>query len=196
MGAWCVLDEFRAHGLRLVRADAGPGGYNFTDLSPSGNVVQLNTRLKFQFLEYGHGADCEFAMAKTVGSSRGVGSRISRGQSQRARPGNLQRTCPARRCGPPGRSSEVIRFATLCFDGTAKGPADLRLDPPRQQPRSVSGSRPQCLQPSPHPFWDIGHPRGDAHRSQPPTPFADASFASPKNVSQRSIATGGNWLPV
>lgn len=51
MAAWCVLKEFRSHGLRLVRAMLGQEGYNFTDLSPSGNVVQLNARLNFQFLD-------------------------------------------------------------------------------------------------------------------------------------------------
>ncbi|WP_027062443.1 hypothetical protein [Mesorhizobium loti] len=53
MAAWCVLEEFRSHGLRLVRAMLGQEGYTFTDLSPSGNVVQLNARLKFQFLDTG-----------------------------------------------------------------------------------------------------------------------------------------------
>ncbi|TPN85084.1 hypothetical protein FJ987_16090 [Mesorhizobium sp. CU2] len=53
MAAWCVLEEFRSHGLRLVKAILGQDGYNFTDLSPSGNVVQLNVRLKFQFLDTG-----------------------------------------------------------------------------------------------------------------------------------------------
>jgi len=53
MAAWCVLEEFRSHGLRLVKALLGQEGYNFTDLSPSGNVVQLNARLKFKFLDTG-----------------------------------------------------------------------------------------------------------------------------------------------
>lgn len=53
MAAWCVLEEFRSHGIRLLKAILGQDGYSFTDLSPSGNVVQLNTRLKFQFLDTG-----------------------------------------------------------------------------------------------------------------------------------------------
>jgi hypothetical protein len=51
LGAWCVEPEYRQHGVRLLRAMLGQEGYTFTDLSPSGAVVPLNVRLKFQFLE-------------------------------------------------------------------------------------------------------------------------------------------------
>lgn len=51
LGAWCVLDEYRSHGLRLVRAMLAQPGYTFTDLSPSGNVVPLNKRLRFTSLD-------------------------------------------------------------------------------------------------------------------------------------------------
>jgi len=51
LGAWCVLDDYRAHGLRLLRALLAQPGYHFTDLSPSGNVIGINTRLKFRFLD-------------------------------------------------------------------------------------------------------------------------------------------------
>lgn len=51
LGAWCVTDEHRSQGLRLVRALLGQRGYHFTDLSPSGNVVALNERLKFEHLD-------------------------------------------------------------------------------------------------------------------------------------------------
>lgn len=51
LGAWCVLDGHRADGLRLLRAVLGQGGYHFTDLSPSGNVVALNERLRFRHLD-------------------------------------------------------------------------------------------------------------------------------------------------
>lgn len=47
LGAWCVLEEYRAEGLRLLRAMLGQRGYHFTDLSPSGNVLGLNERLRF-----------------------------------------------------------------------------------------------------------------------------------------------------
>lgn len=50
LAAWCVLDAYRAHGLRLLKALLDQPGYSFTDLSPSGNVVPLNRRLKFQTL--------------------------------------------------------------------------------------------------------------------------------------------------
>jgi hypothetical protein len=51
LGAWCVLPEFRFHALRLLKALLAQEGYHFTDLSPSGSVVALNTRLGFRFLD-------------------------------------------------------------------------------------------------------------------------------------------------
>src|SRR6476620_28504 len=44
LGAWCVAEAHRASGLRLLRSLLRQPGYTFTDLSPSGNVVPLNTR--------------------------------------------------------------------------------------------------------------------------------------------------------
>jgi hypothetical protein len=51
LAAWCVLQTHRHHSLRLIRALLGQKGYHFTDLSPSGNVVPLNLRLRFEPLE-------------------------------------------------------------------------------------------------------------------------------------------------
>lgn len=51
LAAWCVLEEHRGQGLRLVRKMLGQRGYHFTDLSPSGNVVALNRRMKFVELD-------------------------------------------------------------------------------------------------------------------------------------------------
>lgn len=51
LGAFCVLPEFRAHSFRLLRALLAQRGFEFTDLSPSGNVVALNERLGFSRLE-------------------------------------------------------------------------------------------------------------------------------------------------
>ncbi len=48
LAAFCVLEEYRSHSLRLVRALLGQRGYEFTDLSPSGNVVAMNERLGFR----------------------------------------------------------------------------------------------------------------------------------------------------
>lgn len=50
LAAWCVDEDHRSQGLRLVLALLGQRGYHFTDLSPSGNVVALNERLKFKHL--------------------------------------------------------------------------------------------------------------------------------------------------
>jgi hypothetical protein len=51
LAAWCVDEEQRSNGLRLVLSLLAQPGYHFTDLSPSGNVVALNERLKFQHLD-------------------------------------------------------------------------------------------------------------------------------------------------
>jgi hypothetical protein len=51
LGAWCVLEEHRFQGLRLLKALLAQRKYHFTDLSPSGNVVRLNERLKFEVLD-------------------------------------------------------------------------------------------------------------------------------------------------
>lgn len=51
LGALCVLEGYRAHALRLVRALLGQRGYTFTDLSPSGTVPELNRRLGFTTLD-------------------------------------------------------------------------------------------------------------------------------------------------
>ena len=51
LAAWCVLDEYRSLGLRLLYALLAQEGYHFTDLSPSGNVIALNTRLRFSHLD-------------------------------------------------------------------------------------------------------------------------------------------------
>jgi hypothetical protein len=51
LGAWCVLPDHRFHSVRLLKALLAQEGYHFTDLSPSGSVVPLNTRLKFRSLD-------------------------------------------------------------------------------------------------------------------------------------------------
>jgi hypothetical protein len=51
LGAWCVVEEHRFHALSLLKALLAQDGYHFTDLSPSGNVVGLNERLGFEFLD-------------------------------------------------------------------------------------------------------------------------------------------------
>jgi hypothetical protein len=51
LGVWCVADEHRANGLRLVRSLLLQRGYTFTDLTPNQTVVALNTRLGFTSLD-------------------------------------------------------------------------------------------------------------------------------------------------
>lgn len=51
LAAFCVLEDFRMHGLRLVRALLAQRDYDFVDLSPSGNVIGLNERLGFRRLD-------------------------------------------------------------------------------------------------------------------------------------------------
>jgi hypothetical protein len=51
LGAWCVLESHRFQGLRLLTSLLAQPGYHFTDFSPSGNVVELNRRLKFSELD-------------------------------------------------------------------------------------------------------------------------------------------------
>lgn len=51
LAAFCVLDEYRAQSLLLVRALIRQPGVVFTDLSPSGNVIELNERLGFTNLD-------------------------------------------------------------------------------------------------------------------------------------------------
>lgn len=51
LAAWCVLDEYRTCSVLLLNAMLAQKGYHFTDLSPSGNVIPLNLRLKFSQLD-------------------------------------------------------------------------------------------------------------------------------------------------
>jgi hypothetical protein len=51
LAAWCVRPEYRFHSLRLLKALVAQQGYHFTDLSPSGNVLGVNARLGFSFLD-------------------------------------------------------------------------------------------------------------------------------------------------
>jgi hypothetical protein len=51
LGVWCVTDEHRATGLRLVRSLLRQRGYTFTDLTPNPTVVALNSRLGFASLD-------------------------------------------------------------------------------------------------------------------------------------------------
>lgn len=51
LSAWCVRPEHRPSGVRLLRSLLDQEGYHFTDLSPSGSVPSINTRLGFRFID-------------------------------------------------------------------------------------------------------------------------------------------------
>lgn len=51
LGAWCVLEPYRGHSLRLLRALLAQREHVFTDLSPSGPVVAIDERLRFRHLD-------------------------------------------------------------------------------------------------------------------------------------------------
>lgn len=51
LAAWCVLPKYRLYSLQLLKALLAQPGYHFTDLSPSGNTVPVNERLKFGRLD-------------------------------------------------------------------------------------------------------------------------------------------------
>ena len=51
LGALCVREDLRSHTFRLIRALLNQRGYHFTDFSPSGNMVELDTRLGFRPLD-------------------------------------------------------------------------------------------------------------------------------------------------
>ncbi|MGO4680989.1 hypothetical protein [Microbacterium sp. 2MCAF23] len=51
LAAFCVLEEHRMHSLRMIRGLLRQRDVQFTDLSPSGNVVAMNERLGFTRLD-------------------------------------------------------------------------------------------------------------------------------------------------
>jgi hypothetical protein len=51
LAAFCVLEAYRPHSFRLIRALLAQPGFVFTDLSPSGNVIAMNERLRFTRLD-------------------------------------------------------------------------------------------------------------------------------------------------
>jgi hypothetical protein len=51
LGAWCVRPDYRFQSFRLLQALLKQTDYSFTDFSPSGNVIPLNTKLGFEFLD-------------------------------------------------------------------------------------------------------------------------------------------------
>lgn len=51
LAAWCVAPTHRLNSFQLLRALLAQPGFHFTDLSPSGNTLPINERLKFKRLD-------------------------------------------------------------------------------------------------------------------------------------------------
>lgn len=51
LGSWFVQPAQRVQGARLLKALLDQPGYHFTDLTPTGNVLAINRRLGFTFLD-------------------------------------------------------------------------------------------------------------------------------------------------
>ena len=71
LAAFCVREDQRAHSLRLIRPLLAQPGFVFTDLSPSGAVVDLDRRLGFRPL------DTATRLVVNVPRTPGRGIRIS-----------------------------------------------------------------------------------------------------------------------
>lgn len=84
LAAFCVLEEYRASSLRLVRALLGQQGFLFTDFSPSGNVPAMNERLGFEYFS----TDTRLAL--------NLPRRYSRAFSLSAEPGVIEATLGGR----------------------------------------------------------------------------------------------------
>ena len=186
LGAWCVLPEFRFHSVRLLKALLAQDGYHFTDLSPSGNVVPLNTRLKFRSL------DTSTALVPNLpwptlprrtrisADPKVIESALAGPELELYRdhaPGG-RRTSP--RADP--RARLLLRYVP---EGTAKGPAGVRRYPVRQQPRAVPPCQPPADPSSAGPSWCPGHPCRAADRHVPATPIGHAAGPAAEDVPQR-----------
>jgi hypothetical protein len=77
LGAWCVLPAHRLHSLSLLRALLRQPGYHFTDLSPSGNAVLVNERLKFSRLDTATALLPNFPWPSWPGSCRVISDRTA-----------------------------------------------------------------------------------------------------------------------
>jgi hypothetical protein len=51
LGSWCVLEGYRGHSLRLLRAALADKECSYTDLSPRPEVVAINERLGFHRID-------------------------------------------------------------------------------------------------------------------------------------------------
>ena len=112
LGAWCVLPGYRPHSLRLLRRALDQDDHHFTDLSPSGSVVDINARLGFRFL------DAATVLAPNLPWPGGA-----RGASISSDPEVIERTLTGRELklyrdharAPAARHLVLIRGADHCY---------------------------------------------------------------------------------
>ncbi len=163
LGAWCVLDPFRSHGLRLLRAMLRQRDYTFTDLSPSGNVIGLNQRLGFTSLDTTaavvpnlpwvsrrHRIVVTSDPVVVEGSLSGAELALYRDHADLAAARNVLIRAGDETCYVILRKDRRKAFAGLC------------QHPLRQQPRPLPSSGPTFLQPC----ADTPSPPGHAGRAE------------------------------
>jgi hypothetical protein len=111
LAAFCVLEDFRSHGFRLLRAILTQKGFEFTDLSPSGNVVALNQRLGFVLLDtatrLAPNLPCLPRRGLRVTDNPTVVARIVRGRDARIHRDH--------RCAPAARHIVAVAGADYCY---------------------------------------------------------------------------------
>ena len=149
LGAWCVLPAYRFHSLRLLKAALGQTGYHFTDLSPSGNVVGINAKLGFRFL------DTTTALVPNIPWPSWPGRDVISSD-----PELIERTLTGRELqihrdhvaahGDSSSRSDPRRRVVLPAlpQGEAEGAAAVREHSLREQPRALAGHGPPARAPS------------------------------------------------
>lgn len=112
LAAWCVLEEHRAHSLRLVRAMVGQRDRDLTDLSPSGNVVPTNERLGFTHLDTAGALVVNLPAARRPGGARLL---TDHDEIERALPDAERRAFRDHRTSPAARHVAVVLDGRVCW---------------------------------------------------------------------------------
>ena len=187
LAALCVLPDFRIHSVRLLMALLAQDGYHFTDLSPTGNVIPLNTRLKFRSLDTSAALIPNLPWptvpnrTKISADPDVIASTLTGAELELYR----DHAQGARRAPP--RADPRRRFLLRNVPGgTGRDPAGVRDDPSCQQSRTVPpGDQPTSPLP-PGTSSAAGDPGRVADDAVPAAPLGHvARPASPQNVPQR-----------